>query len=232
MNSSPLLSADSIDYSFTDTGSNRRTSILKGVSLCLHAGEITAVVGPSGCGKSTLLYLLGLLDRPESGSIFFKGKEVGHSSDVVRTRLRNVEIGFVFQFHFLIEELTVLENVALPLQKSGIVKPKAHQSALAILEQLGMSGMHNRHANKLSGGERQRVAIARALATQPSILLADEPTGNLDSHNSNTVFNLMLQLAKEKNVGVLMVTHNRELAERCDRVITIRDGEIVNPSAA
>jgi lipoprotein-releasing system ATP-binding protein len=230
MNSSPLLRADSIDYSFIDTGSNGRTSVLKGVSLSLHAGEITAVVGPSGCGKSTLLYLLGLLDRPERGSVFFKGNEVGHSSDVVRTRLRNVEIGFVFQFHFLIEELTVLENVALPLQKSGVVKSKARQSALVILEQLGMSGMHKRHANKLSGGERQRVAIARALANQPSILLADEPTGNLDSHNSNTVFNLMLQLAKQKNVGVLMVTHNRELAERCDRVISIRDGEIVNPS--
>jgi len=231
---STLLRAECIDYSFKESGSqgSLSTNVLKGVSLCLNAGEITAVVGPSGCGKSTLLYLLGLLDRPEKGSIFFKGQEVGHSSEEVRTQLRNEEIGFVFQFHFLIQELTVLENVALPLQKSGMAKAEAHQSASALLEKLGMSSMQGRHAHKLSGGERQRVAIARALANQPSILLADEPTGNLDSHNSDTVFNLMLQLAKEKNVGVLIVTHNRDLASRCDRVISIRDGVIVNPGDA
>jgi len=231
---STLLRAECIDYSFKESGSqgSLSTNVLKGVSLCLNAGEITAVVGPSGCGKSTLLYLLGLLDRPEKGSIFFKGQEVGHSSDEVRTQLRNEEIGFVFQFHFLIQELTVLENVALPLQKSGMAKAEAQQSASALLEKLGMSSMQGRHAHKLSGGERQRVAIARALANQPSILLADEPTGNLDSHNSDTVFNLMLQLAKEKNVGVLIVTHNRDLASRCDRVISIRDGVIVNPGDA
>ena len=229
-----LLRADLIDYSFNDSGSHGSlsTRVLREVSLCLNAGEITAVVGPSGCGKSTLLYLLGLLDRPESGSIFIKGQEVGHSSDEVRTRLRNEEIGFVFQFHFLIQELTVLENVALPLQKSGMAKTEARQSAYALLEQLEMSSMQGRHAHKLSGGERQRVAIARALANQPSILLADEPTGNLDSHNSDTVFNLMLQLAKEKNVGVLLVTHNLDLAARCDRVISIRDGVIVNSGDA
>jgi len=231
---STLLRAECIDYSFKESGSqgSLSTNVLKGVSLCLNAGEITAVVGPSGCGKSTLLYLLGLLDRPEKGSIFFKGQEVGHSSEEVRTQLRNEEIGFVFQFHFLIQELTVLENVALPLQKSGMAKAYAHQSASALLEKLGMGSMQGRHAHKLSGGERQRVAIARALANQPSILLADEPTGNLDSHNSDTVFNLMLQLAKEKNVGVLIVTHNRDLASRCDRVISIRDGVIVNPGDA
>jgi lipoprotein-releasing system ATP-binding protein len=229
-----LLRADLIDYSFNDLGSHgsQSTRVLREVSLCLNAGEITAVVGPSGCGKSTLLYLLGLLDRPDGGSIFIKGEEVGHSSDEVRTRLRNEEIGFVFQFHFLIQELTVLENVALPLQKSGLAKAEARQSACALLEQLGMSSMKERHAHKLSGGERQRVAIARALANQPSILLADEPTGNLDSHNSDTVFNLMLQLAKEKNVGVLIVTHNLDLAARCDRVISIRDGVIVNSGDA
>lgn len=229
-----LLRADLIDYSFNDSGSHGSlsTRVLREVSLCLNAGEITAVVGPSGCGKSTLLYLLGLLDRPDGGSIFIKGEEVGHSSDEVRTRLRNEEIGFVFQFHFLIQELTVLENVALPLQKSGLAKAEARQSACALLEQLGMSSMKERHAHKLSGGERQRVAIARALANQPSILLADEPTGNLDSHNSDTVFNLMLQLAKEKNVGVLIVTHNLDLAARCDRVISIRDGVIVNSGDA
>jgi len=229
-----LLRADLIDYSFNDSGSHGSlsTRVLREVSLCLNAGEITAVVGPSGCGKSTLLYLLGLLDRPDGGSIFIKGEEVGHSSDEVRTRLRNEEIGFVFQFHFLIQELTVLENVALPLQKSGMAKAEARQSACALLEQLGMSSMKERHAHKLSGGERQRVAIARALANQPSILLADEPTGNLDSHNSDTVFNLMLQLAKEKNVGVLIVTHNLDLAARCDRVISIRDGVIVNSGDA
>ncbi len=228
----PLIKTTSIRYRFSETDGVAGVHVLKDVSLHLHAGEVTAVVGPSGCGKSTLLYLLGLLDRPESGSIFFKGQEVGHSSDEVRTRLRNEEIGFVFQFHFLIQELTVLENVALPLQKSGMAKTEARQFAYALLEQLGMSSMQGRHAHKLSGGERQRVAIARALANQPSILLADEPTGNLDSHNSDTVFNLMLQLAKEKNVCVLIVTHNRDLAARCDRVISIRDGVIVNSGDA
>ena len=207
-----LLRAENLRHSFTE--GSQKTEVLKGVSLQVCAGETTAVVGPSGCGKSTLLYLLGLLDRPESGKIFLNNSEVSGSSDQEKTALRNSSIGFIFQFHFLIKELTAIENVALPLRKSGICEKEAQERSLAVLEKLGLGSKAQRFANKLSGGEQQRVAIARAMVNSPSLILADEPTGNLDTENSENVFAVIQELAESENLGVLIVTHNSELASK------------------
>jgi lipoprotein-releasing system ATP-binding protein len=201
--------------------------VLKGVSLQVEAGETTAVVGPSGCGKSTLLYLLGLLDRPESGKILLQGDDVTQSSDKTKTQLRNQSIGFIFQFHFLIKELTAIENVSLPLRKSGLNAEESKEKSMLVLQKLGLESKATRSANKLSGGEQQRVAIARAMVNSPSLILADEPTGNLDSENSNNVFDLLQELAERDNLGVLIVTHNTDLALKTDNLIRMQDGLIV-----
>ena len=220
-----LLRAENLRHSFTE--GSQKTEVLKGVSLQVCAGETTAVVGPSGCGKSTLLYLLGLLDRPESGKIFLNNSEVSGSSDQEKTALRNSSIGFIFQFHFLIKELTAIENVALPLRKSGICKKEAQERSLAVLEKLGLGSKSERFANKLSGGEQQRVAIARAMVNSPSLILADEPTGNLDTENSENVFEVIQELAESENLGVLLVTHNSELALKTNKLIRMKDGLII-----
>ena len=220
-----LLRAENLRHSFTE--GSQKTEVLKGVSLQVCAGETTAVVGPSGCGKSTLLYLLGLLDRPESGKIFLNNFEVSGSSDHERTALRNTSIGFIFQFHFLIKELTAIENVALPLRKSGICEKEAQERSFAVLEKLGLGSKSQRFANKLSGGEQQRVAIARAMVNSPSLILADEPTGNLDTENSENVFGVIQELAKSENLGVLIVTHNSELALKTNKLIRMKDGLII-----
>ena len=220
-----LLRAENLRHSFTE--GSQKTEVLKGVSLQVCAGETTAVVGPSGCGKSTLLYLLGLLDRPESGKIFLNNSEVSGSSDQERTALRNSSIGFIFQFHFLIKELTAIENVALPLRKSGICEKEAQERSLAVLEKLGLGSKSQRFANKLSGGEQQRVAIARAMVNSPSLILADEPTGNLDTENSENVFEVIQELAESENLGVLIVTHNSELALKTNKLIRMKDGLII-----
>ena len=220
-----LLRAENLRHSFTE--GSQKTEVLKGVSLQVCAGETTAVVGPSGCGKSTLLYLLGLLDRPESGKIFLNNSEVSGSSDQEKTALRNSSIGFIFQFHFLIKELTAIENVALPLRKSGICEKEAQERSLAVLEKLGLGSKSERFANKLSGGEQQRVAIARAMVNSPSLILADEPTGNLDTENSENVFEVIQELAESENLGVLIVTHNSELALKTNKLIRMKDGLIM-----
>jgi lipoprotein-releasing system ATP-binding protein len=220
-----LLRAENLRHSFTED--SQKTEVLKGVSLQVCAGETTAVVGPSGCGKSTLLYLLGLLDRPESGKIFLNNSEVSGSSNQERTVLRNSSIGFIFQFHFLIKELTAIENVALPLRKSGICEKEAQERSLAVLEKLGLGSKSQRFANKLSGGEQQRVAIARAMVNSPSLILADEPTGNLDTENSENVFAVVQELAESENLGVLIVTHNSELASKTNKLIRMKDGLII-----
>ena len=224
--SKSLLEAFDLRHSFVE--GDLTTEVLSGVSLKVEPGEITAVVGPSGCGKSTLLYLLGLLDRPDQGNIFLRGKEVSGCDDKTRTTLRNQEIGFIFQFHFLIKELSALENDALPLRKAGNSILESRKKAQASLTKLGLGDKSHRFANKLSGGEQQRVAIARAIVNSPSIVLADEPTGNLDSENSNKVFNLLSKLATDENLSILLVTHNNELAMKCNRVIEMRDGVITN----
>ena len=221
----PLLQVTELAHSFVEGEST--VHALQGVSFDAHAGEVTAVVGPSGCGKSTLLYLLGLLDRPDHGEIHLEEESVAQASDETRTTLRNKKIGFVFQFHFLIKELTVCENVALPLRKAGVSEKDASERARGVLRKLGLGDKCERLANKLSGGEQQRVAIARALVHSPALLLADEPTGNLDSANSEKAFELLLQFARDEGIAVILVTHNPELADKCDRILRMRDGQLV-----
>ena len=223
-----LLKAQELHHSLAE--GVRKNRVLKGVSLQVEAGETTSVVGPSGCGKSTLLYLLGLLDRPESGNILLQGSDVTQSSDKIKTQLRNQSIGFIFQFHFLIKELTVIENVSLPLRKSGLNAEDSKEKSMLVLQQLGLESKATRSANKLSGGEQQRVAIARAMVNSPSLILADEPTGNLDSENSQKVFDLLQELAERDNLGVLIVTHNTDLALKTDNLIRMQDGLIVKDS--
>ena len=220
-----LLQVKRLEHSFTI--GEEYVQALRGVSFEVKTGEVTAIVGPSGCGKSTLLYLLGLLDRPDKGEILLDNKSVSQASDQVRTELRNKNLGFVFQFHFLIKELTACENVSMPLFKAGIQRKEANKRARSVLAKLGLRDKAERFANKLSGGEQQRVAIARAMINSPSLLLADEPTGNLDSENSRKVFQLLLQFAREESTAVILVTHNPEIAEKCDQILRMKDGQIV-----
>ena len=222
----PLLQVRDLNHSFLE--GEEKVHALRGVSFNANQGEITSIIGPSGCGKSTLLYLLGLLDQPDSGEIIINNKSISKLSEIQKTRLRNEKIGFIFQFHFLIKELSARENVALPAIKKGEIAEDALERADQILNQLGLGEKLDRFANKLSGGEQQRVAIARALINSPSLILADEPTGNLDTANSEIVFDLLQNLSREQNLAVLLVTHNNQLAKRCDRFISMNDGLIVD----
>jgi lipoprotein-releasing system ATP-binding protein len=189
---------------------------------------VYAIVGPSGCGKSTLLYLLGLLDRPDGGEISIQGQLMSNDDDLARTAARCQHIGFVFQFHFLMLEFSALENVMMPMRKRGVLSPAAMADrAHALLASVGLGAKTHRLGTQLSGGEQQRVAIARALANEPAILLADEPTGNLDVRNSGLVFDLLTRLAKENGQAVVLVTHNPEIAQRCDVTRPMRDGLFV-----
>ena len=194
----------------------------------LEAGEQALLAGGSGRGKSTLLYLLGLLDRPDGGEIEINGRVMSNHDDLARTAARGEHIGFVFQFHFLMLEFTALENVMMPMRKLGRLSPAAMRDrAHGLLEAVGLGAKTHRLGTQLSGGEQQRVAVARALANQPTILLADEPTGNLDVRNSNLVFDLLTRLAKENGQAVVLVTHNPEIAQRCDVTRPMRDGVFV-----
>lgn len=205
-----------------------RVHVLKGVSFEAQRGQVYAIVGPSGCGKSTLLYLLGLLDRQDGGDITIDGVLMSQSSDADRTAARGEHIGFVFQFHFLMQEFSALENVMMPMRKLGKLTPSEMEArALELLSKVGLGEKAHRLGTQLSGGEQQRVAVARALANQPSIILADEPTGNLDVKNSNMVFDLLTSLAKDNNQAVILVTHNPDIAERCDHVRPMSDGQFV-----
>ena len=206
-----------------------RIHVLKGVSLTMLPSTMYSIVGPSGSGKSTLLYLLGLLDRPDSGKIFIENINVSHASDAFRTKTRNKYIGFVFQFHFLLPEFTVIENIMLPMRKAGVLNEETmEERALQLLKEIGLSEKAKRLSTKLSGGEQQRVAIARALANNPKLLLADEPTGNLDIKNSNQVFDVLKKLSREKGRTVIMVTHNPDLAAKTDKNIHMQSGLIIN----
>ncbi len=203
-----------------------RVHVLRGVSFAARSGNVTAIVGPSGCGKSTTLYLLGLLDQPDGGSIWIRDQLMSNSSDLDRTAARCEHIGFVFQFHFLMQEFSALDNVMMPMRKLGRLSEEAMIArAHALLKDVGLGEKGHRLATQLSGGEQQRVAVARALANQPAIILADEPTGNLDVKNSGLVFDLLTRLAKENGQAVVLVTHNPEIANRCDEIKPMRDGE-------
>ena len=205
-----------------------RVHVLKGVSFEARRGQVYAIVGPSGCGKSTLLYLLGLLDQPDGGEIEINGRKMSNTDDLARTAARGEHIGFVFQFHFLMLEFTALENVMMPMRKLGRLSlPEMTDRAHSLLSSVGLGEKTHRLGTQLSGGEQQRVAVARALANQPSIILADEPTGNLDVKNSALVFDLLTRLAKENGQAVVLVTHNPEIAQRCDLTRPMRDGLFV-----
>ena len=201
--------------------------VLRGADLTLHRGEIVALVAPSGTGKSTLLHLAGLLERPDSGRIIVEGRDAGGLSDAERTRIRRDRIGFVYQSHHLLAEFTALENVALPQMAAGKGRAAAQARATVLLTSLGLGGRLSHLPGKLSGGEKQRVAIARALANEPEVLLADEPTGNLDVETGERVFDEMLHAVRGGGVAALVATHNPELAARMDRRVTLRDGRIV-----
>ncbi len=205
-----------------------RVHVLRGVSFEARRGEVYAVVGPSGCGKSTLLYLLGLLDRPDEGEIWINGQLMSNTLDAARTAARGEHIGFVFQFHFLMLEFTALENVMMPMRKLGrLTVDQMEARAHALLDSVGLGQKTHRLGTQLSGGEQQRVAIARALANQPAIILADEPTGNLDVKNSGMVFDVLTRLAKENGQAIVLVTHNPDIANRCDHTRPMRDGQFL-----
>ncbi len=208
------------------------TRVLHGVDLVLERGEFTALVGPSGSGKSTLLNLVGLLERPTGGRIVLEGTDVGALDDDGLTSMRGRNIGFVFQFHHLLPEFSALENVMLPMMAArGRPEPGMAETAERLLAGVGVAGHAHKRPNQLSGGQQQRVAVARALAMAPKLVLADEPTGNLDSSNADEVFALLRELNRQANVTFLVVTHDPRLAERCDRIVELVDGGIVRDTA-
>jgi len=200
--------------------------VLKGVDLTIAPGEMVALVGPSGSGKSTLLQIAGLLDAPTSGRVIIGGEDVSGLKDRERTRLRRSEIGFIYQFHHLLSEFTARENVMVPQIIAGTAKREARARAEGLLDQVGLSHRLTHRPAKLSGGEQQRVAIARALANAPRLLLADEPTGNLDEHTADEVFAVLKAMVRDSGTGALLATHNLALAARMDRTVEIRDGRI------
>jgi lipoprotein-releasing system ATP-binding protein len=210
-----------------NVGTGIETEVLHGIDLTLHRGDFCAVMGPSGSGKSTLLNIIGLLDRPTSGLLQMAGEETTLLDDQALTRLRGHHIGFVFQYHHLISAFTALENVMMPmLGAAGFPNPEMRERAEAQLESVGLTPWKNNMANNLSGGQQQRVSLARALAMNPALLLADEPTGNLDTKSADAVFALLRRINQEQGTTVLLVTHNPELGQRCDKTIQVVDGLI------
>jgi lipoprotein-releasing system ATP-binding protein len=209
-------------------GTPAATEVLHGVDLTLVRGEFVALVGPSGSGKSTLLNIVGLLDRPTSGKLFIEGHDTSTLDDDALTRLRGRSIGFIFQYHYLISAFTALENVMMPeLLERGSPDQAMREHALQLLGQVGLAEWRDHLATNMSGGQQQRVAIARALALNPPLVLADEPTGNLDTRTADAVFELMRRVSAEKRTTFLFVTHNTALAQRCDRIVELVDGRIV-----
>ena len=201
-------------------------AVLRGVNLDVRAGEIVALVAPSGTGKSTLLHLAGLLEQPDSGQVLIDGRDCGVLGDAERTAIRRVRVGFVYQFHHLLAEFSALENVVLPQMIAGVARKAAEARGRDLLGAFGLAARTEHLPGKLSGGEQQRVAIARALANKPGILLADEPTGNLDVGTSESVFAELLHIVRDQGVAALIATHNGELARRMDRTVTLADGRV------
>ncbi len=206
------------------------TEVLKGVSLDILCGGTTALVGASGAGKSTLLYLMGGLDRPSSGEVFVDGVAIHGMGEAALAAFRNKTIGFVFQYHHLLPEFSALENITLPALLGGIMREEAVSRAERLLASVGLQHRSHHRPGELSGGEQQRVAIARALVMQPRLLLADEPTGNLDTENSRAIFSLLSDIQMETGVTLVIVTHNNEIAERTGRVVRLHDGRVSTDS--
>jgi lipoprotein-releasing system ATP-binding protein len=201
-------------------------TVFDSVDLQVQRGEMVAIIGASGAGKSTLLHLLGALDRPTAGRVLIGGRALEGMNDDAVSTLRNRTVGFVFQFHHLLREFTALENVMMPLRIGGTEERAARERALALLARVGLAGRVHHRPSELSGGEQQRTAVARALAADPAVLLADEPSGNLDHHNSERLHELFAELSRELEIAMVIVTHNRSLAARANRILQLEDGRL------
>ena len=224
MSEAAILSVRGLERTYV-TG-DRRLTVLSGVDLDVRPGEIVGLIGPSGSGKSSLLHAAGLLERPNAGAIAIDGRDCTGLSERIRTRVRLGSIGFVYQFHHLLAEFTALDNVALPQMIAGAAQDAARERAAALLTRLGLGHRLDHQPAQMSGGEQQRVAIARALANAPRLLLADEPTGNLDPTTSADVFSALYELVRETGVAAVIATHNFELARHMDRVLALKDGRL------
>ena len=224
MSEAPVLAVRGLERTYV-TG-DRSLTVLRGVDLDVSPGEIVGLIGPSGSGKSSLLHAAGLLERPNAGQIFIEGRDCSTLNERARTRVRLGSIGFVYQFHHLLAEFSALDNVALPMMIAGQDHETARERAAMLLGQLGLAERVNHPPAQMSGGEQQRVALARALANSPRLLLADEPTGNLDPTTSGEVFDSLYRLARETGVAAVIATHNLELARHMDRVLALKDGHL------
>jgi lipoprotein-releasing system ATP-binding protein len=226
MNSEVCLSCEDVERYLGEE--EERVHALRGVSLEVEAGSVHAVVGPSGCGKSSLLYILGLLDLPDAGRVAIESEPVAHLSDDELAQRRSKFIGFIFQFHFLMEDFTAQENVMIPMRKLGqLSDSEMRERAAGLLEAVGLGDKLRRPSRHLSGGEQQRVAIARSLANDPRVILADEPTGNLDTANSERAFELLQNIVQQGEKALLLATHNPAIAEACDWIHEMKDGSII-----
>jgi lipoprotein-releasing system ATP-binding protein len=221
----PIMVAKGLSKTFDD--GHLRLSVFENIDLSVEKGERIAIIGASGAGKSTFLHLLGGLDTPSSGEVWVAGQQMSRLSDADRGRLRNTALGFVYQFHHLLPEFSALENVAMPLMIRRLGQREAYARATALLKRVGLGERLEHKPGELSGGERQRAAVARALVTKPACLLADEPTGNLDSRTAETVFELMLELNREMGTSLVVVTHDMRLAARLDRAYRLEGGRLV-----
>ena len=224
-NSRLMIEAVNLTKSFQMAG--LELTVLKSINLTIAQGEILAIVGASGAGKSTLLHILGTLDRPTSGTVLFEGQDLFQLSDQKQAEFRNRRIGFVFQFHHLLPEFTALENVCLPAYIQNRSAQDAQAEATSLLKDVGLEHRMNHKPGELSGGEQQRVAVARALIQQPNLVLADEPTGNLDTHTGDALFTLMRTLNRSRGITFVIVTHNEKLSAQADRIIHMEDGQII-----
>ncbi len=223
---SEALKLDGISKTYNRGKANALT-VLDGAELTLQAGEVVALVAPSGAGKSTLLHIAGLLDSCDTGTVAIGGTDMTRKGDAERTRVRRQEVGFIYQFHHLLPEFSALENVLLPQWANGVSDGEARTHAMSLLARVGVEGRAENRPAALSGGEQQRVAFCRALANRPKVLLADEPTGNLDPATSDTVFSALMDLVRETGLAALIATHNPELAARMDRTVRLEDGKLL-----
>lgn len=225
MNNEPIINCQGLEKVYVD--GQLRVAVLRNVNLTINRGELVAIVGASGSGKSTLLHLLGGLDQPTSGSVSVAGRELTKLSDAERSHLRNECLGFVYQFHHLLPEFTVLENTCMPLLIRGMDPEQASEKARKLLIKVGLESRLDHKLGELSGGERQRTAIVRALVTDPLCVLADEPTGNLDRHTAEKVYQSLLELNQALGTSLVIVTHDTNLAKRMNRVLTIQEGTLI-----
>lgn len=219
-----VLTAQQISKSYRD--GLQQVKVLQGVDLTVNSGEMLAIVGSSGSGKSTLLHILGSLDLADSGSVQLLGEDIAKMTSKRKAQLRNQQLGFIYQFHHLLMDFTALENVAMPLLINGMSKQLANEKALAILQRVGLEQRASHKPAELSGGERQRVAIARALVAEPALVLADEPTGNLDQHTAESIYQLLRELNQQSNTSFIIVTHDLTLAKKLDKYYLMREGSL------